>query len=303
MSKIKETYKSSDTEEFLDKIFYRPIGYVIALGARSLHLTPNQVTIASIFAGVAGGHMFYYSDIELNIYGILLMMFAQALDGADGQLARMTNSQSRVGRILDGVSDNLKFISVYVHLIIRLLENDYTPWIIPIAVVSGFSHALQSAMADYSRNFYVYYALDKEKSEIDESSPLKEKYKNLSWKKEPVYKFLIRVYLNYTIQQEFIAYKMKELYAFSKEKFGSNIPDWFGVEYKKLHKPLLKWYNILTSNTRLIALFIGLLVGFPEMFWAFELTVLNFLLLYVVFKHNKNSEYLQKLIIKKLGNQ
>ncbi len=302
MSKIKETYKSKDTEEFLDKIFYRPIGYVLALTAKTFHITPNQVTVFSILVGVAGGHMFYYNDLSLNVYGMLLLMFAQALDGADGQLARMTNSQSQLGRILDGISDNLKFISVYLHLIARLIEGGASPWIIIVAVIAGVSHTLQSAVADYSRNLYVYYVLDINKSEIEDSSLLIEKYNKLSWKKDFFQKIFQRVYLNYTLQQELVVPKMKKLYLYAKELYGENIPNWLASKYKELHKPLIKWYNILTSNTRIIVLFIGLFLGYPTIFWIFEITVLNLLLIYVIIKHNKNCDYLTSMMNNKLGS-
>ena len=302
MSKIKETYKSKDTEEYLDIIFYRPIGYVLALVAKAIHLTPNQVTIFSIFVGVAGGHMFYYNDLTLNIYGMLLLMFAQALDGADGQLARMTNTQSQIGRILDGLSDNLKFISIYLHILFRLLDGGSSLWILAIAVVAGISHSLQSALADYSRNLYVLYVLDKSKSEIDDSLLLIEQYEKLSWGKDFIKKSLMRVYINYTIEQESLASKMKDLFKLTKEKFGENIPTWFSDKYRELHKPLILWYNVLTSNTRIIVLFIGLFIGFPIIFWIFELTFLNVLLFYVISKHNNNAKYLTNLITEKAGN-
>ncbi len=303
MSKIQETYKSRDTEEFLDKIFYRRIGYAIAIAARALHISANQITIFSIIVGVAGGHMLYYDDLRLNIYGILLLVFAQALDGADGQLARMTNTQSQLGRILDGLSDNLKFLSIYLHLIFRLIEAGYSPLIVLLAVAAGLSHSLQSALADYSRNLYVLYVLGKSKSEIDDSDQLLEKYEKLSWKKDFVKKLLMRVYINYTLEQESLAKGMKNLFRYTKEKFGDDVPRWFGEKYGELHKPMIKWYNILTSNTRLIVLFIGIFIGYPALFWIFEVSVLNLLLFYVIAKHNKNAESLKRLINEKTNLQ
>lgn len=54
--------KSMDTEEHIDLAFYRPIGFVWAKIAARLGVSPNAITIASIFLGVAGGVLFYYSD-------------------------------------------------------------------------------------------------------------------------------------------------------------------------------------------------------------------------------------------------
>lgn len=297
MSKIKSTYKSKDTEETLDKLFYRPIGYVIALAAKALYLTPNAVTIISIFFGVFAGHLFYYNNLTINIYGMLMLMLAQALDGADGQLARMTNTKSQVGRILDGLAGNLWFISIYLHLVARHTADGGSPWILAVAVIAGISHSLQSAAADYFRNYYVLYVLDKSKSEIDDSIELQKINTELSWKKDFIKKFLMRFYINYTVEQEFMAYNVKKLYQVTKNKFGSNFPKWFSEKYRELHKPLIKWYNILTTNTRMIILFIALFIGRPNYYWFFELTVLNVLLVYVLVKHFSYS----KLLLNKIN--
>ena len=56
---LESTLKSMDTEEFIDIHFYRPIGYRWALLFRRLGISPNSVTIASIFIGIASGICFY----------------------------------------------------------------------------------------------------------------------------------------------------------------------------------------------------------------------------------------------------
>ncbi|MBL1213302.1 MAG: CDP-alcohol phosphatidyltransferase family protein [Ignavibacteriae bacterium] len=296
-SLVNSTYKSSDTEEFLDKIFYRPIGYLMAVASKYLGLTPNVITIISIFVGVAAGHFFYYTDLSLNIYGMLLLIIAEALDSADGQLARITDSKSKIGRILDGFGGNLWFISIYIHLCFRYIDGGGTYWIFLLAIVAGISHSAQSAMADYFRNFYVYFAIGKTQSEIDESSLLQKDYKKLAWSKNLFSKFLMRVYINYTIEQELLAGKLKTLYAISKDKFGENLPAWLKQEYKILNKSLIKYFNILTTNTRMIFLFIVLIIGMPVLYWVFEITILNILLIYVIFKQNHNSKYLISAMI------
>lgn len=79
-----------DTEEHIDLYFYRPIGYAWARLARKLGIKPNAITIASIFLGVGAGVCFYYNNLWINILGMLLLIWADSFDSADGQLARMT---------------------------------------------------------------------------------------------------------------------------------------------------------------------------------------------------------------------
>ena len=80
----KDTLKSMDTEETIDLCFYRPIGYMWAVLCAKLGIKPNAITIASIFIGVAAGVMFYFDDLWLNIVGVLLLVWANSFDSADG---------------------------------------------------------------------------------------------------------------------------------------------------------------------------------------------------------------------------
>ena len=50
-----DSLKSLDTEEWFDLIFYRKIGYAWAILAKRLGITPNAITIASIFLGIGAG--------------------------------------------------------------------------------------------------------------------------------------------------------------------------------------------------------------------------------------------------------
>lgn len=90
---LEASFKSMDTEEFLDIHFNRPIGYVWALFFQRLGVHPNVVTILSIILGVAAGVMFYYPDMKHTVIGILLLMWANHYDSCDGQLARMTGKK------------------------------------------------------------------------------------------------------------------------------------------------------------------------------------------------------------------
>ncbi|RXE60845.1 CDP-alcohol phosphatidyltransferase family protein, partial [Muribaculaceae bacterium Isolate-001 (NCI)] len=95
-----------DTEEHIDLAFYRPIGFMWARLAARVGVTPNAITIASIFLGVGAGILFYYPQLWINVIGMLMLVWANSFDSADGQLARLTKQYSRLGRILDGLSGN-----------------------------------------------------------------------------------------------------------------------------------------------------------------------------------------------------
>ena len=61
MSELDKEYeaslKSIETENKIDRIFYRPIGFRIARMLRGTGITPNMITVISIFVGAAVGFM------------------------------------------------------------------------------------------------------------------------------------------------------------------------------------------------------------------------------------------------------
>jgi len=300
-SKIRSTYKSEDTEEFLDKIFYRPIGYGMAVVSKSLGLTPNAVTFISIIFGVAAGHLFFYQDVQINLIGVFLLITSEAMDAADGQLARMTNIHSRYGKIFDGVAGNLMFVSIYLHMSARFIIEGGTVWILGIAVISGLSHSFQSAMSEYYRNFYLYFTTGKNIGGIDELEDVQETYNSLSWFKDIVKKALLRLYINYTVQQRTLSKSILNLYKYVVYDLKGVVPKKLMTEYRKFNKPMIKYGSILTTNTRMGVLIFTIFYANIFYYFLFELVVLNLLLLFFTIKEEKISSYLLNFA-KKLGN-
>ena len=59
----RDSLKSLDTEEHIDLYFYRPLGFAWAKLAAKLGVTPNVITVASIFLGIGAGVAFYFNNI------------------------------------------------------------------------------------------------------------------------------------------------------------------------------------------------------------------------------------------------
>ncbi|MCU6769264.1 CDP-alcohol phosphatidyltransferase family protein [Barnesiella propionica] len=283
---LQDTLKSMDTEETIDLWFYRPVGYRWALLFERLGVKPNAVTIASIFLGVAAGVLFYYNDLWLNVLGMFLLVWANSYDSADGQLARMTKQFSRIGRILDGVSGDLWFVTIYVAICLRMMHFEgWSGYIFVLAVVAGYFHATQASMADYYRNFHLYFLKGKSGSELDDTEQLTRNFKSLSWKRDFFRKLVLFFYRNYTKTQESFTPNMQRFRKVLKEKYGEEIPLEFRERFRAKSKPLMKYTNMLSFNTRVIALFIALFIDMPWLYFVFEITVLNIMLIYMVRRH------------------
>lgn len=293
---IKEQYldslKSMDTEEKIDLVFYRPLGYMWALLCSKIGVTPNVITIASIFLGVGGGILLYpYGEkVWLNYVGILLIIWANTFDSADGQLARMTKQYSKIGRILDGMSGDMWFVAIYFALCFRINATDTVfaaqPWLIwVIASFAGLFHAKQAAMADYYRQFHLYFLKGESGSELDSCSVIDARLAELSWTKNFITKLMLIFYRGYTANQEKYTPYMQLLRSELQFRFNGNIPQCFRDDFREKSKPLMKYANMLTFNTRIIVMFISVIVQVPYIYFLFELSVLNVMLIYMIRKH------------------
>lgn len=289
----KDTLKSMDTEETIDLCFYRPIGYMWAVLCAKLGIKPNAITIASIFIGVAAGVMFYFDDLWLNIVGVLLLVWANSFDSADGQLARMTQQYSRLGRILDGLSGDFWFVAIYLAICFRenctsvfFMEHQWVIW--AIAVAAGLCHAKQAAAADYYRQFHLYFLKGKEGSELDSVEQLDKVYAAVPWKGNFWKKTTMFFYRNYTANQEVLTPRMQQLRRALRKRFGEGeVSQSFRDTFRAGSKPLMKYTNWLSFNLRSIALVCSLLVKMPWLYFAFELVVLNLMLVYMIWRHER----------------
>lgn len=287
----RDSLKSLDTEEHIDLAFYRPIGYLWARLAARLGISPNAITIAGIFLGIAAGILFYYNNIWINIVGMLLLIWANSFDSADGQLARMTKQYSRLGRILDGFCGDIWFLTIYIAICLRenvtsefFMAHPLAIWV--IAAVTGICHAKQAAMADYYRQFHLYFLKGEEGSELDTCDELRARNRALPWKGNFFTKITLFIYSNYTANQEVFSRSMQNLRAELHRRFpDGHIPESFRNDFRAASLPLMKYTNILSFNWRTIALFTALFLRMPWLYFAFELTVLNILLLYMVRRH------------------
>lgn len=306
---LKSSFKSMDTEEFLDIYFNRPIGYVWALLFKKLKIHPNVVTILSIILGVAAGIMFYYPDMKHTILGIFLLMWANHYDSADGQLARMTGQKTRWGRMLDGFAGDIWFFTIYAAICLRLVNTpipftegkiEWGIYIWLLAFVAGIlCHSKQCMLADYYRNIHLYFLKGNAGSELDNFVQQRKLFDSLGWKKNLWWKIFLYFYGNYTRQQESMTPYFQRMNGGLNKKYGENLPTEVREEILCNSRPLMKYTNILTFNTRALALYISMLIDEPWLYFVFEIVVMTAIFFYMHFKHEKMCNYIYcKYLIK-----
>ncbi len=296
-SRVEGTYKAREVEGVLDLYFYRPIGFRLAEFFAKLKITPAAVTLLAGVCGVIAGHLYYYRDLRINMVGMVLHVCSNALDNADGQLARLTRRESRKGRIIDSVADHLVFVSIYLHLVLRCLAQGSSPAIWFLALVAGISHALQGAAADYYRSTYLYFVGNGVRGALDSFPELTSDYRKWGWRQKPWDKFLLALYLNFTRQQEMLAPQLKKLRNTASELFHGQIPSWLEQRYRDSAGQMFKWWGLLMTNSRMLVLFGLLFIGQPIYYFWFELVPLNLLFVYLLVRQEKMAELLEHLIM------
>lgn len=288
MGKINKEYeaslKSIETENYVDRIFYRSIGFRIACLLRNTGITPNMVTIISIFVGVSVGFLFYQNNFLLNIAGITLLICANILDCVDGQLARLTGIKSEIGRILDGVAGDLWFLSIYVGFALRLSETYGTYWFFLPAVVSGLSHLVQANITDYYKTLHLFFISKEKGTEFQTPEQIKANY----MKMEPgVSKVFYYLYAWYTLLQVKATPILQQLLQRLREKYGEDIPEELRLRLRKTNKELMKYVDLMTFNGRTIVMFLIVLTGEVWLYFVYEIVVLNIVLGVVLKKSEK----------------
>lgn len=158
--------KGLEIEEWADRRFFRPLGFRVAAALAPTRLSADQVTAASLLLGLVAGHLFAYQAWWWNAAGLALFVGSDLLDSADGQLARMRGSATRWGRLLDGLADNVRFLNLYLHLLVRLWRAGWGWEATALVAAAAISHSFQSAAVDFVRNAYLSLGLGRA-SELD----------------------------------------------------------------------------------------------------------------------------------------
>ncbi|HRZ97942.1 MAG TPA: CDP-alcohol phosphatidyltransferase family protein [Paludibacter sp.] len=284
-SELESSLKSIETENYIDRIFFRPVGFIIAKALKNTGITPNMVTIFSIFVGSAAGIFFYFPySISFALLGILFLIMANILDCVDGQLARLTGIKSEIGRILDGFAGDFWFFLIYIAFIHRS-NIEFDTWLfIPVAFLAAYNHTNQAGLTDYYKTLHLMFVNKDKGKEFESSESIKARVAKMP---KGVNKFFSRFYILYTINQERQTPELQKMLKRFKEKYGDNLPDDVRLSFKAKSLKLMPLLDILTFNGRTIVLFISVLFNVVWVYLFWEIVVLAAVKIIAQRKHEK----------------
>jgi phosphatidylglycerophosphate synthase len=100
----------------VDRYFNRKLSVHFTRWFLKTSITPNQITLLSFGVGLIGALFFLKGEYFYNIAGVAVFQFSAVLDCCDGEVARIKSMQSKLGKWLDIVCDNIVHIVVFLSI-------------------------------------------------------------------------------------------------------------------------------------------------------------------------------------------
>ncbi len=149
--------RTSEIEEPTNLYLIHPIAIRLTYLFRDMGISPNAVSVAGMSFGLSAALAYFeYQTWWFAVAGFVLMLAWHVMDGVDGQLARLTQSQSQIGKVLDGICDYVTFTAVYASFGVRL-SREYGPTVWALVIAAGACHALQAGAYEVQREEYDFW--------------------------------------------------------------------------------------------------------------------------------------------------
>ncbi len=265
--------RTAEIEEITNLYFIHPAAARLVPAFARMGITPNAVSIAGMLCGILAGFAYYrYQDLKFALAGFVLMIVWHVMDGADGQLARLTRSQSHFGKVLDGISDNVTFLAVYTGLAIALSRR-YGGWVYVLVAAAAVCHSVQSASYEVQRQEYDRWGWGR-----TDSRPASVR---------TPFDFLHRLFYDYlSFPVARVTRKSRAAMTAALDRQPERATS-IRQHYREAFAPLLRRWSLLSANYRTAGIFIGALLGVPEYYFCFE--IVGFSTILVLLIHSQES--------------
>ena len=256
--------KPRELQSFLNRTLYHPAARRLARWLVPTPVTPNMVSVTGA-AMVAGAGIFYsvIGGATGVAIGFALHILWHVVDGADGDLARMTGRASPHGEMIDGMCDYGGHAALYL-LLAAALDDVIGPWAWGLMIGAGVSRAVQSAYAESQRRTYQYWAYDVPWLQMEKASPA------------GIGGVLTRMYIGVSEALTAPTQTVNALVVAAT----CDRPERLRIARltRQAGRATLPLQAILGANPRTILLGVSMIAGGPLWFFVIEATVLNVLL-------------------------
>ena len=260
--------RNTEIEEATNLYLIHPIsGWLVPVFAR-LGVHPNAVSIAGALCGMAAGVAYFFYDQPGFAYlGFALMLAWHILDGADGQLARLTNKSSALGFVIDGTCDYLAFGSIYISIAVKAAQTQ-GPGVWLLVLFAAVSHAVQAAAFERQRESYIFWT----RKILQPGATMRDaSAENFAATRG------LMAYYNW-MQRPFMVMPAEQEQTLRNQVARGNAAE-VAAMYRGIYRPAVMMWSLLSANNRTLIIFLAFLLGRPQGYPWFEIVVLNLALL------------------------
>jgi phosphatidylglycerophosphate synthase len=267
-----------ELQDWLNYYLYHPLAWQLARALARTPLTPNAVSVIGAFCVIGAGVAYAQPWYPLSaLLGLFLHMSWHVVDGADGDLARMTGRSSPVGEMVDGLCDYISHIILYFVLGWVLWRSgasfSFAWWLMWAA---GLSHFVQANHVEVQRRQYQWWVYGTpwiRHSHGDREAATR----------KSVFGGIVTFYLALAAGMTPYARRIDE----AVEQAGPAERERIRGLARTAEAPLLPLLKLLGPNPRAIVLGLSMLAGSPLWYFLYQALFLNLLLAVSVALHNR----------------
>ena len=270
-----------ELQDPLNHYLYHPLAWQLARRLAHTPLTPNMVSVFGALMVIAASVAYTSLPYPLSAaLGMALHMGWHVVDGADGDLARLTGRSSPIGEMVDGLCDYLSHIVLYLVLGWWLSGTGGTfsggmAW--GLIVFAGVSHAVQANHVEVQRRQYQWWVYGT--PWLRHSHGAQD-----SATSRTMFSALVSTYLN--VASGMTPHALRVDAAVEAAKGDRARLDAIAAAVRAEAPPLLLLCKILGPNPRAIVLGASMFAGSPVWYMLYQSIVLNALLVVSVLLHN-----------------
>ncbi|HEX8527829.1 CDP-alcohol phosphatidyltransferase family protein [Allosphingosinicella sp.] len=284
--------KPPELESFLNRRLFHPLARRLAGALVPTGISPNMVSVAGAGVVLAAGAAYVGLPWpEAVAVGFALHLLWHVVDGADGDLARLTGRASPFGEVVDGACDYLSHALLYL-VLATFLDDHIGLWAYPLGLASGLSRVAQANHAESQRRIYMWRTygvpwLQQARATDDE----------LFRRRGPVARLFLAGARGYIALANALSPTSAEI----ERAVASAATDPAArrrltrLSRHAARRPLF-FLMLLGANPRTVILGLSMALGSPLYFFLVETTVLNLLLIVSIREQKKGNRKLAELL-------
>ncbi|HET9628952.1 MAG TPA: CDP-alcohol phosphatidyltransferase family protein [Novosphingobium sp.] len=284
---MRRPQRPRELQDGLNHYLYHPLAWQLARLLARTPLTPNMVSVIGGCFVVAAAAVYAQPSWPQfpegpALLGMVLHMTWHVVDGADGDLARMTGRSSPIGEMVDGLCDYSSHIVLYV-VLGWLLAGGMSPTGWPTAHpwlwmwAAGLSHIVQSNHVEVQRRQYQWWVYGTSWIRMNHSAD--------SATGRSAFGGIVSVYLALATGLTPHALKIDAAVEAAQDDPARLAEIRAAVRAEA--PPLLALCKVLGPNPRAIVLGLSMLAGSPLWYFLYQSVLLNGLLAVSVIAHNR----------------